>query len=42
MMSRWGLEGMTSFEQTSVARKEGDKLERIPCPHSSNSMEASS
>jgi len=42
MMSRWGLEGMTSFEQTSVARKEGDKLERTPCPHSSDSVEASS
>lgn len=26
MMGRWGLEGMRSFEQTSVARKEGDKL----------------
>jgi biotin synthase len=23
MMSRWGLEGMGSFEQKSVARKEG-------------------
>lgn len=23
MMSRWGLDGMQSFEQVSVARKEG-------------------
>ena len=27
MMSRWGLEGMQSFEQTSVAKKEGSRLQ---------------
>ncbi|KAF4605485.1 biotin synthase [Pleurotus pulmonarius] len=27
MMSRWGLEGMRSFEQPNVARKEGPRLE---------------
>lgn len=26
MMGRWGLEGMRSFEQPSVAAKEGDRL----------------
>lgn len=26
MMSRWGLEGMRSFEQSGVARKEGFRL----------------
>ncbi|CAL1696443.1 unnamed protein product [Somion occarium] len=26
MMSRWGLEGMRSFEQVNVARKEGSRL----------------
>lgn len=26
MMGRWGLEGMQSFEQSSVARKEGAAL----------------
>jgi biotin synthase len=28
MIGRWGLEGMQSFEQSSVAQKEGDRLER--------------
>jgi len=27
MMGRWGLDGMQSFEQASVARKEGAALE---------------
>jgi hypothetical protein len=27
MMDRWGLSGMQSFEQKSVARKEGVNLE---------------
>jgi biotin synthase len=27
MMARWGLEGMRSFAQDSVAKKEGSKLE---------------
>jgi hypothetical protein len=26
MMSRWGLEGMASFEQKNVAMKEGARL----------------
>ena len=26
MMGRWGLEGMGSFEQPNVARKEGARL----------------
>lgn len=26
MMGRWGLDGMRSFEQTNVARKEGAAL----------------
>ncbi|KAI0322286.1 biotin synthase BioB [Amylostereum chailletii] len=30
MMSRWGLEGMASFEQKSVAKKEGAKLGGVP------------
>ena len=30
MMSRWGLEGMRSFEQKSVARKEKRSTERAP------------
>jgi hypothetical protein len=30
MMSRWGLEGMGSFEQKSVARKEKPSTERAP------------
>lgn len=27
MMARWGLDGMRSFEQASVAAKEGDRLQ---------------
>lgn len=27
MMGRWGLEGMQSFEQADVARKEGARLQ---------------
>ena len=27
MMGRWGLEGMGSFEQPNVARKEGARLQ---------------
>jgi len=27
MMGRWGLEGMQSFEQVNVARKEASRLE---------------
>jgi hypothetical protein len=29
MMSRWGLEGMQSFEQVNVGRKERSRLEAI-------------
>lgn len=32
MMGRWGLEGMRSFEQSSVARKEGFKLAANDAP----------
>ena len=28
MMARWGLDGMRSFEQVSVARKEGTRIEQ--------------
>ena len=28
MMARWGLDGMRSFEQVSVAKKEGTRIER--------------
>jgi biotin synthase len=27
MMGRWGLEGMQSFEQVNVRKKEGSKVE---------------
>ena len=30
MMDRWGLSGMRSFEQTSVAKKEGERLTVVP------------
>lgn len=29
MMGRWGLDGMESFEQASVARKEGSRVDQI-------------
>lgn len=29
MMGRWGLNGMESFEQANVARKEGSRLEQV-------------
>jgi hypothetical protein len=29
MMGRWGLNGMESFEQASVVRKEGSRLEQV-------------
>jgi biotin synthase len=28
MMARWGLDGMRSFEQVSVAKKEGNRIEQ--------------
>ena len=30
MMARWGLDGMQSFEQANVARKEGSRLTDVP------------
>ena len=30
MMARWGLDGMRSFEQVSVAKKEGTRIEQQP------------
>ncbi|KAJ6627245.1 hypothetical protein B0H10DRAFT_1941394 [Mycena sp. CBHHK59/15] len=38
MMGRWGLAGMQSFEQTSVARKEGLNLEGSPASTSCTGM----
>ena len=32
MMGRWGLEGMRSFEQVSVAKKEGERLQDSATP----------
>ena len=29
MMGRWGLEGMRSFQQASVSRKEGARLRNL-------------
>ncbi|KAJ2928800.1 hypothetical protein H1R20_g8206, partial [Candolleomyces eurysporus] len=40
MMSRWGLEGMRSFEQTGVAMKEGSRLEAVPGSPKSESTAA--
>lgn len=41
MMGRWGLEGMQSFEQVSVARKEGAKLQaESPGPVSETGSQA--
>ena len=34
MMARWGLDGMRSFEQVSVAKKEGTRLEQRIVDHS--------
>lgn len=42
MMSRWGLEGMRSFEQSSVAQKEGSRLETERPPPASESLKAGS
>lgn len=33
-MDRWGLQGMQSFEQVNVAKKEGSKLESAVNPDS--------
>ncbi|KAF5337111.1 hypothetical protein D9611_003222 [Ephemerocybe angulata] len=37
MMSRWGLTGMASFAQNSVATKEGSRLEAVPDSQKSES-----
>lgn len=42
MMSRWGLEGMRSFEQSNVAQKEGSRLETERLPPASGSLEVGS
>lgn len=36
MMERWGLEGMRSFEQVNVAKKEGERLAPKTIPASSD------
>ena len=36
MMSRWGLDGMRSFEQVNVARKEGSALTNGSMPPSAD------
>lgn len=41
MMARWGLDGMRSFEQVSVAKKEGTKLEQ-PIVDQSSELSSSS
>ena len=40
MMDRWGLAGMRSFEQSSVAMKEGSRLEAVPEPPKAESPKA--
>ncbi|KXN83584.1 Biotin synthase [Leucoagaricus sp. SymC.cos] len=41
MMGRWGLQGMASFEQPNVAKKEGERLEQASCSKSSEVVEVS-
>lgn len=36
-MSRWGLDGMRSFEQAGVARKEAARLEEAAAKQSAES-----
>ena len=36
-MGRWGLEGMRSFEQSNVAKKEGERLVSADSPASKDS-----
>ncbi|TEB39336.1 biotin synthase [Coprinellus micaceus] len=40
MMDRWGLAGMRSFEQSSVATKEGSRLEVVPESPKAESLKA--
>lgn len=42
MMGRWGLNGMQSFEQKSVAKKEGDRLPSAGVADSTETAFASS
>jgi len=42
MMARWGLDGMRSFEQVSVAKKEGTRIEQPIVDHSSEISSPSS
>ena len=42
MMARWGLDGMRSFEQVSVAKKEGTRIEQPIVDHSSKISSPSS
>ncbi|KAI0815295.1 biotin synthase [Irpex lacteus] len=41
MMARWGLDGMRSFEQTNVARKEGSRLSSSTTPNATTEVSAS-
>ena len=40
MMGRWGLEGMGSFEQMSVSRKEGKNVGRVDVGDSADVRQA--
>lgn len=40
MMGRWGLDGMRSFEQANVARKEGSKLDGSAVASQSEQIQA--
>lgn len=41
-MARWGLDGMRSFEQVSLAKKEGKRLEQPIVDQSAESLSSSS
>lgn len=42
MMSRWGLDGMRSFEQAGVAQKEGARLTETTPTDADNARPATS
>ena len=42
MMARWGLDGMRSFEQVSVAKKEGTRIEQPIVDQSAEILSSSS
>ena len=42
MMARWGLDGMRSFEQVSVAKKEGTRIEQSVVDQSAKFLPSSS